>query len=233
MGMYVHGSLASGDFDPLRSDVEFVVVTRAELADEIVSALAAMHASIALSDLKWRTNYEGSYIPAQAIRRYDPANAVHPAVGVDGSFGLEKHGSDWVIQRHIIREQGIIMVGPAPGTLIDPVSADDMRLAVRQALAEWWAPQLADPRRLQSSEYQAYAVLTMCRAMYTLEHGTSASKPQAGRWARSILADRWTRLIDAALAWRHGVTMDALGEVLAFIRYTVERSQGCLADPPR
>ena len=32
-GMYLYGSLASGDFDPARSDIDFLVVTDGELPD--------------------------------------------------------------------------------------------------------------------------------------------------------------------------------------------------------
>jgi hypothetical protein len=129
-----------------------------------------------------------------------------------------------VIQRHIIREHGAALAGPPPATLIDPVSADDLRWATAQLLQEWWVPVLADPSRLPNCEYQAYAVLTMCRALYTLKNGAVATKPQAARWALAHLDPQWGDLIRTALAWRHGVDLDRLDEVLAFIRDTVSRT---------
>lgn len=232
-GMYIHGSIATGDFDPQRSDIDYLVVTRDPLPAGMVSALAAMHARIAASGLRWVSNYEGSYIPVAAIRRHDPAaDSVYPAIRADGSFGLDRHGSEWVIQRHVIREHGIVLAGPPPATLIDPIPPNDLRRAVRRLLQEWWLPQVQDPFRLQSSEYQAYATLTMCRALYTLETGRIASKPQAGRWALQTLGDHeWVGLIETALAWRHGAEVDRLSEVLAFIRFTLERSQHFVLPP--
>lgn len=229
VGMYIHGSLASGDFDPDRSDLDFLVVTRDALPAETMSALAAMHARIAASTLKWRRNYEGSYIPQRAVRRHDPAGSWYPRIEVDGTFGPDEHGSEWIIQRHVIREHGIALAGPSPETLIDPVSPDDLRTAVSRLLHEWWMPQLQNPFRLTTgfhgaSEYQAYAVLTMCRALYTLEFGAIPSKPQAARWAQKTLGGRWVGLIESALAWRHGVDLDRRDEVLEFIRYTLEHS---------
>jgi hypothetical protein len=44
------------------------------------------------------------------------------------------------------------------------------------------------------SEYQAYAILTMCRALYTLQHGTVVSKSVAARWAQEVLGERWAAL---------------------------------------
>ena len=224
VGMYLYGSLSSGDFDPRRSDIDFLVVTAGELPDEMVSELEVMHARITASGLKWAAKLEGSYIPRDALRRYDPTAAPCPTIN-EGRFYLAPHGSDWIIQRHIIREDGIVLAGPAPQTLIDPIPPDDLRGAVLGILREWWAPMLRDPDRLLSSEYQAYAVLTMCRVLHTLQYGTIASKPVAARWAQDLLGERWGILIARSLAWQPGVNLDSLNETLDFIRYTLERSQ--------
>jgi Aminoglycoside adenylyltransferase, C-terminal domain len=111
--------------------------------------------------------------------------------------------------------------------LIDPVQPDDLRRAVLGILHEWWAPMLhaERPARLQSSEYQAYAILTMCRALYTLHYGTIVSKPVAAKWAQETLGERWAALIERALAWRHDAPLDELNETLDFIRYALERGQ--------
>ncbi|NOZ29825.1 MAG: DUF4111 domain-containing protein [Chloroflexi bacterium] len=225
VGLYVHGSLAIGDFDPLRSDVDFVVVTDGELPDEMLPALEAMHARLAASGMRWAKKLEGSYIPRDALRRYDPARARHPALRVDGSFGVDGHGSDWVIQRHILRERGIVVAGPSPRDLIDPVRPDELRRAALGILHEWWAPMLRDPTLLRSREYQAYAVLTMCRSLYTLQHGDVAPKSVAARWAQRTLDGRWKTLIERALAWPRGPQPDAMRETLAFIHHTLERSR--------
>lgn len=231
VGMYLHGSLALGDFDPDRSDIDFVVVTDGDPPPACVAGLEQMHASIALSALKWRTNYEGSYIPRQYVRRHDLEHSMHPAVRVDGSFGIDRHGAEWIIQRHVTREKGLTLAGPDPKTLIDPVSPNELRQAVKGLLLEWWAPQVQDPQRLQSSEYQAYAVLTMCRAYYTLEHGTVVSKPVAARWAMNApVVGQWAPLIEQALAWRHGAQFDQMEEVLRLIRQTI-RAAGLSHSP--
>ena len=221
-GLYLHGSLAYGDFEPQRSDIDFLVVTEDELAAEIVAGLKEMHARLTASGMKWVGVLEGSYIPRQALRRFDPAHCHHPALRVDGSFDIDGHGSEWIIQRYIIRKKGITLAGPLPQTLIDVVTPVQLRGAAAGILFEWWEPQLTDHSRLQSDEYQAYAVLTMCRALYTFEFATVGSKPVAARWAQEIAGGRWSTLIARALAWGHGDVMDSLDETVEFIRYTVE-----------
>ena len=223
VGMYLHGSLACGDFAPQRSDIDFLVVTTGELPDETLPALAEMHARLVASGLKWADKMEGSYIPQEALRRHDPARASFPALRVDGSFAVDGHGTEWIIQRHLLREKGIALAGPDLHGLIDPVLPDDLRRAQRQLLHGWWAQQAADPFRLRSREYQAYATLTMCRAFYTLEHGTVVSKAAAAGWAQERLGAGWRGLIEQALAWPVEPQPDEFEATLAFIRYTLER----------
>jgi hypothetical protein len=89
-------------------------------------------------------------------------------------------------------------------------------------LHEWWAPQLTDHGRLQSREYQAYAALTMCRALYMYQFGAVVSKPAAARWAQGALDERWSPLIQRALAWPEEPQPDQLVDTLAFIRCSLE-----------
>lgn len=222
VGMYLHGSLANGDFDPKRSDIDYLVVTAEALPQDKIAELEHMHARIRKSDVKWQTNFEGSYISAKAIRRHEPADSTHPAIRADGSFGMDGHGNEWIIQRYIIREKGITLAGPEPKTLIDSISANDLRQATRNLLHEWWAPQLLDSHRLNSSDYQAYAILTMCRALYTIAFGTVVSKPTAANWAGETFLE-WSQIIQKAMTWEHGMECNLMAEALELIAFTLEK----------
>lgn len=221
-GLYVHGSLALGDFDPARSDVDFAVVTSEELSAETVAALAVMHEQLAESESKWGHELEGTYISRAALRRYDPDNAVFPHIERGGRLRVEQHESDWLIQCHTLRRCGVALAGPPPHTLLDPISAATLRQAVLDLLW-WWDLQLEDTSRVAQSGYQAYAILTMCRMLYTMQEGTIVSKPVAARWAQPTLSARWAALIERALAWQPDEQLDALQETLAFIYYTLCR----------
>jgi hypothetical protein len=224
VGLYLYGSLASGDFDPLRSDIDFVVVTTQQLPAEVIVALEEMHRRLWASGLKWAAKLEGTYIPRNALRRYDPDAALCPCVN-EGRFYLARHGSDWVMQRSILRESGVVVAGPLLQPMIDPVSPGEIRAGVSGVLRGWWTSLLNDPAWLRAGEYQAYAVLTMCRAWYTLQHGAIASKPVSARWARAALDQPWAALIEWAINWQHADQSDRLSETLDFIRYTVEGSE--------
>jgi hypothetical protein len=223
IGLYLHGSLAYGGFNPQTSDIDFLVVTDGSLPTGTFSALKEMHARLFASGIAWSQKLEGAYIPAEGLRRHDPAYPPIPWLGTDGHFALERLGSDWILQRWILREKGIVVTGPPVRDMIDPVSPGDLREAVRDSLQEWWSPPFPSPQRFRSGEYQAYAVLTMCRSLYVLEHGRVASKPEAARWAMETLGEPWQALIAAAAAWRPGVEFNRHAETIQLIQFALQK----------
>ena len=229
VGAYLFGSATTTDFDH-ESDVDVVVVTADKITDETFAALKAMHARIVTIDSWCATQLEVSYIPRSAIRRYDPADALHPRLdrGKDETLRMMRHDADWVVQRHLIRERGLVLLGPTPRILIDPVSPDDMRHAMLALLPEWLAPMLENPPEVRTRGYQSFIVLSLCRILYTLEHGDVVSKKAAASWGEVTLHARWTPLIRGAWIGRQdpdtAPRAGDLRETWAFIRYAIGRS---------
>jgi len=235
-GMYLSGSLALGDFAPQRSDIDFVVVTDADLTNDLLSSLQTMHARFNASDSVWATEVEAAYIPQDALRRYDPGRAYHPHIerGEHEILDMDQLDSAWVIQYAILREHGIIVAGPPPSTLIDPIAPHELCQAAIAQMEKWWGTMLYDSVRLQYRGYQVYAVLTMCRMLFTLGTGDVASKPAAARWVLETLGGRWSALIEDALAWRKDQVWgedgrdaldDTVIETQTLIGYTLEQCQ--------
>jgi predicted nucleotidyltransferase len=227
---YLFGSATTGDFDR-ESDVDVVVVTADKLPEETFAAMQAMHARIAAIDSWCATQLEVSYIPRRAIRRHNPADALHPRLdrGREETLRMVQHGADWVVQRHLIRERGLVLLGPAPAMLIDPVSPEDMRRAMVELLSEWLSPMLENPPDVRTRGYQSFIVLAICRILYTIEHGDVVSKSAAARWGEETLHARWTPLIRGAWIGRQdpdsGPRAGDLHETWAFIRYAIGRSK--------
>lgn len=223
VGLYLGGSLAIGDFNHQSSDIDFAAVTRDELPPELVAGLEKMHAELWAGGTKWARKLDGSYVPQQVFRRWTPDHV--PCPFVEGNeFYLTQQGSA-VIQRYILHKHGVVVVGPEPHTLLDPVDAPELRGAVRDMLARWWRPLLDDPGWLQQESKQPFAVLTMCRMLYTYEQGAVVSKPAAAQWGRRAIDDRWGGLIDWALARPHAAGTDHLAATLDLVAYTVGRCQ--------
>lgn len=222
VGVYLGGSLALGDFDPESSDLDIVVVTEQSLSDASVERLRDLHLALSQSHEQWAPKLEISYIPRRAVRRYDPQDCKHPTAGETWPFGIGHHDEGSVIQRWTVREHGLTVLGPKPDTLIDPVSAGDLRLATVTLLRDDWSRRLLTPDWFATRRYQAYGVLTMCRSEYTVTTGMIASKPAAAAWARTALPHR-AALIDQGMAWRADPQTGDPSETLDFIAEVVGR----------
>ena len=226
VGMYLYGSLALNDFSEDTSDIDFVVVTEREVSPEMLAALQAMHTRIGSLSSKWAIQLEGAYLSRQAIRRHDPAKPSYPHIDRDGSdLTVRPFESDWIIQRFVLRENGITISGPEIQQLIEPTTPEDLRAAVMDLLQMWWEPMLQNPAELQKPGYRHYAILTMCRMLYTLENGTVVSKPVAGRWAIERFDEPLKGLVTRALAWRGEGAPGSVEETQSLIRYTLQCSR--------
>ncbi|HKV58387.1 MAG TPA: nucleotidyltransferase domain-containing protein [Ktedonobacteraceae bacterium] len=111
-GMYLTGSLAFGDFDPRRSDIDFIVVTDAELPDDRFVALQNMHARFGESSSSWAEKIEAVYIPQDALRRAALTSEQFPQVEKGTALFKDRLESGWIFQCYILREHAIVVAGP-------------------------------------------------------------------------------------------------------------------------
>src|ERR1700731_5086012 len=89
LGAYLVGSLATGDFD-LDSDVDFLILTNAELSNAEVRSLQTTHIDIHALGCYPAEHLEGSYISTHLLNRPDLVG-LEPLCFVDnGSTSLER-----------------------------------------------------------------------------------------------------------------------------------------------
>ena len=209
VGVYLRGSLASGCFIPETSDVDVLIVTEHAVDGAQFDALEVLHRQIAALDHPYAHRIEVAYIDRAALRRFQ-VGLRHPTLGQGETLQWSEHGSNWILERWIVREHGIVLLGPDPKTLVDAVSSAEICRSVRDRLGDWaeWAQTPDDPDWLLPRSHKAYVVETMCRALYTLEHGTLSSKAQAVRWAIGTLPEPWRSTVERSRAWRTDDTVD-------------------------
>lgn len=228
--MYLYGSLASGDFHPASSDIDVLVVTREPLDEGEVEALRRFHEELAVQRGSGSRHLEGGYVTAAWLRRDDPQDTSRfPYFAGDTPVGVSQMGRDWIINRFVLRAYGVVVHGPPPASFIDPISREQLQQGVRDVLRHEWAKHARGPdipHWLHRRYFQAFAILTMCRALYVLDRGEFVSKPVACTWAEQHLPPGWIPLVRWALASRDDATTDdtRLGETLDFIRFTLDQA---------
>lgn len=235
VGVYLRGSLAFGDFVPETSDLDILIVTERPVSEIEFTALAELHAQLAALPNPYAQRLEAAYIHRAALKRFQPGER-HPTLESGRTLEWSEHRDNWVIERWTVREHGITLSGPDAKTLIDPISAAEIHVAVRARLRDWanWAAQPDDPAWLLPRSHQAYVVETICRALHTLASGALSSKRHASAWALATLPEHWHALVERTRAWRTDSTPDpsTVPEVLRFVRWATAEGQAVVTGGP-
>ena len=229
VGVYVHGSLALGGFDPRRSDVDVLVVVENELPWAHRSALADALGEEALPcparglELSVVTR-ESALHPCWPAPRFE----LHVTTAPEDSKVVDGHGRpgdpDLVLHYAVCRAAGLLVgEGPPPHEVFGSVPT---RIVLERLLNELaWAIEHAP---------SGYVVLNACRAWRYARQGDLVSKVDGGRWAlEQPLRPSYAPLISAALD-RQTAASDPVkpaDEVEKFTRYVDGQLRLALRDP--
>jgi hypothetical protein len=232
VGAYLQGSFATGDFD-VHSDVDWIMVTEADLTTTHVEALQAMHGHIYNLESTWAQHLEGSYFPRQVL--WDLSQRSRKLWYLDnGARSLvESEHCNTAVVRWVLREQGLVLRGPPPATLVAPVSTGELRREILETLISWGEEILADPDGFNNRFYQSFIVLSYCRMLHDLQAGVISSKQAAADWAQANLDPSWRGLIERswagrpnpALSVRHPADGEDFAATLEFVRYVIRESK--------
>jgi hypothetical protein len=198
-GAYLHGSFATGDADEF-SDVDFVIVTHDEVTSDQLHGLQLLHRRLFALESPWAQHLEGSYVPRRALRQMDWSHRSFLFLDNGANELVRDAHCNTAVVRYLLRERGVILAGPHPAGLVDPITPSDLQREARARIQEYaaWAYELSAMSRWQ----QPYLVLTFCRLLFTLATGRVAAKREAGEWAVDSLAAEWAPLVHRALADR-------------------------------
>lgn len=202
VGAYLQGSFAVGDFDK-DSDCDFIIVTEEELSQDEVAALQRMHERIYSLEIPWAQHLEGSYFPKQTLR-------LHACSG--GQLWYLDHGSrsleqsnhcNTALVRWVVREKGVVLHGPPPETLVEPIPVHVLRRQIMSTIRDWGRDILTNADHYNNRFYQGYIVLSYCRMLNDLLTGQPGSKRAGAEWAKANLDPSWAVLIERAWGGRH------------------------------
>jgi len=175
VGLYLYGSLVTGDFDKKSSDIDLLAVVRSDVDGDDFDRLDNMHERFIEDHPAWDDRVEVAYVSAPALRKFKTETSNIAVVSPGEPFHLKEAGKDWLMNWYMVREIGVTLFGPSPRTLIPEISKAEFVEAVRDHSRDWaeWV------YGMRHRGAQSYAVLTMCRALYTYTHGEQVSKERA------------------------------------------------------
>jgi len=211
-GIYLYGSLTQRAFNPERSDVDCIVVTHRALTDSQFTKLSS-----------WLTR-SGESNPW--IKRLQVTFLLKDGLLTRGSpsclFQFErlkrtKSDANPIIWLNVLRS-GITLLGPRPQSFVPEITPDLLLKALKRELAYLREEIIEKPgsgwRDLPM--YRNYAVLTLCRILYSARYRTIVSKPRAARWAIRNVPRDWHELILLALDGRKTIPLARVRQFLKF-----------------
>ncbi len=218
VGVYVYGSVLDATFDLARSDVDCIAVTERALTDVERRQLEDWLTDAATAD-PWVRRLQMSFLVKETVLADDSRACLF-------QFGeLKRSGSDGnpIIWMDFF-QRGRTLCGAAPELFLPTITPEIFRRAlVRESayLREELGIKQASQRRDDLS-YRVYAVLTVCRILYSVRTGKVASKGRAGRWALDHVPTDWHDLIHEALENGEPGGLEALPvqRLCAFVEYT-------------
>ncbi len=195
VGIYVHGSLAFGCFNPRVSDVDFVVVVRGELSLREKKAMIRILLEVPDAPAK---GFEMSVVQLAACQSFSyPTpfelhfSQLHLArcrEDLEG-FCKEMHGTDRDLAAHftVIRHRGIVLYGAPIEAVFGPVP--------REA---FWDSLMADSADALESVQKTpvYTVLNLCRLWAYKATEAVLSKSEGALW---VLEQMDSPVVQAAL----------------------------------
>jgi predicted nucleotidyltransferase len=240
VGIYLVGSIASGDFD-LDSDVDFLVLTYSELSESNKNSLQDIHKKIHDIDNYPAKHLEGSYIWIDDLNNWSSVGEKEFVYFDNGStrYELSTHDNQWHV-RWILRERGITLLGEKPETWLPSIPSADLSKEIKKIMLEImqiFRDEINHPLNFWNSRFgQSFTVLTYCRMLHTLHTGSVESKRAGVEWAKQFVEPKWIHIIDQAWNERKGVRfgvkigqraeLTLLGETLEFIQYALTKMDG-------
>jgi Domain of unknown function (DUF4111) len=222
LSLSVHGSWAAGDFVLGRSDLDLLALLADDPDDLTLAGLTAVHAAISAASPEWDNHVEVDYVSIDAVASVLAQDgSAHSMVRISPGepIHLLQANLHYLLNWHAAREHDHRILGHSPRELLPPIPDDLVRAVVIEHARQWpaWLEGASN------TEFQAYAVLTMCRALALLSTGRQRSKHAAAVWGQEFMPE-WRGLIRwADDCWSRndcGTNPDRLGDVTAFVQNT-------------
>ena len=176
IGVYVYGSLATGDYSPAVSDIDVVVLVGAAPGQAAVSELTRLHTALAAAG--------------------GPAGQLHCLyVAADAVTDAERLCTYWfgdrmtrwqmkLLTQAELASAGVALHGPWPPPGIAPVPAADLRVAVHNEITGYWRETARSRRPWLYDSWVDHSLVVLPRAEAVLTAGDLITKGEAiGRLA--------------------------------------------------
>jgi|LSQX01.1.fsa_nt_gb hypothetical protein len=218
VGYYLYGSLIWGDFDITSSDIDTLCAITSEVTDEEIERLRIMHEELVNEYPLWRDRIEVHYASLEGLKHFRSSSFKMGNISPGEPLHIIDAGIEWLDEWYCVQEYAITLFGIDKAEVIPPIEKSEFIQTICG-----YARSFRDRiKTCENSSYsQAYAILTLCRALYTIKNQEQVSKLAAARWAIDYLPE-YREIISNALLWRqkrHSSPQNSLDTYVHAVRF--------------
>jgi Nucleotidyltransferase domain len=171
VALWAHGSLALGDFQPGRSDLDLVALVDAAITDAQRRDLQHVHETL-IRHVPLADELHCAY-----LARSDLADAGQSHLTWAHGELLRRVLSP--VSRRELCLGGLCLLGPAPATVVPAVTDQDLADYIRGNLRDYWYPATDRPELWLRDIWVDLGTCTLARAAVTLQGGRLITKREA------------------------------------------------------
>ena len=173
VSVWAHGSLAGGDYQPGRSDLDLIAILSRPCTAAEEQRLGEVHKGLGNS----------TALASRLHCSYCVAGELKDAARLHLTWAHEELMRRRVtpVTRRELLDFGLVLHGEEPAALLPPVTDEQLAEFVVQDMESFWLPSLDHPERWQRDIWVDLGLLTMARATVTLRDGKLITKAEALR----------------------------------------------------
>ncbi len=197
LSVYVWGSVATGGFKEGLSDIDLVVVTKISITDKELLSLEVWTQEL-LAKEPLAEVLDAVFIEQSALNFGDGSSSKGGIEFWKGKINRTKNslGDNPIVLDNIING-GMVVYGPHPSEIINPITRDKIINAINKELVEL---KMGVEAHFNDLKWRYYCVSTLCRMLFNIKNKSYSSKEGALKW---YLENNMSRedLINSALLY--------------------------------
>jgi hypothetical protein len=182
-GLYLYGSLTTGDFSPARSDIDVIAVPEQAPDGGELDRLARLHLELASAG--------GAFARLNCL--YVPAGMLADGAALH-AYWYGDHFTQWQLKVMTMAElahSGLAVYGPWPPEGLPQVSTAGLQAHIRAFLDDYWRQMIAESAIWLEDTWVDSALVMLPRAAAVLADGALITKSEAIRRLHDFGVPDW------------------------------------------
>lgn len=199
-GVYLYNSVALGGFDKDKSDIDFITILNKDFEDKDIPIISLIHNELN-NKFKYAKRMEGMYLTKDKIGKLNLT--IKPYLYFcDQKLNSYGYYDINYVTWWTLKYNGIPINSPNVSSLNINVQWNNIVETMNYNLNSYWKKKLYEKELFLSDEWIEFAVMTLCRILYTLDNKGITTKIQSANYAVMSIPNEYKLIIEEAIRIR-------------------------------